>query len=196
MSGRLLVNPAAEPPPPHTHVTFALGDGRELRFIDPRRFGLVRALDEDTPPRELAALGVEPLDPDLDGATLHALARRTDRPLKTFLLDQRAVVGVGNIYASEALWQAKLSPSRRTSRLSRAQADALAAAVVDTLRRAIEHKGTTLRSYVDAHGETGWNQLTLAVYGRTGAPCPRCGAAIRAQVMQGRSTFSCAGCQR
>lgn len=198
MSGRMLVAPAGSAAPSHTHVVWTLADGRELRFIDPRRFGVVRALAAGEEPiaPELAPLGVEPFDPAFTGAALHALARRADRPLKTFLLDQRVVVGVGNIYAAEALFRAGLHPHKKAKTLSAEAADRLRDAVVATLSEAIEHKGTTLRSYVDAYGETGWNQLSLAVYGRPGEPCPRCGAAVRAAVTQGRATFFCPTCQR
>jgi formamidopyrimidine-DNA glycosylase len=196
MTGRLLVSPAATPRPAHTHVVWILDDGRELRFIDPRRFGVVRAVATSEDPPELSGLGVEPFDEAFTADSLHEQAHRSDRALKTFLLDQKVVVGVGNIYASEALWQAGLHPHKRARTLSREGAHALHRAIVETLARAIEKKGTTLSDYVDAYGETGWNQLTLQVYDRAGEACARCGKKVKSVVTQARTTFYCPGCQR
>jgi formamidopyrimidine-DNA glycosylase len=198
MSGRVRVQPASEPRVAHTHVAWRLADGRELRFVDPRRFGVVKPVPAagEAVLEELALLGLEPFDPAFTPAVLYALARATRRPLKTFLLDQTAVVGLGNIYVAEALFIAGLHPHRPANRTTAAQAEALHAAIVATLTRAIEHKGTTLRDYVDAAGEIGFNQLQLTVYDRAGQPCPRCRRPVRAVVTQGRSTFYCPTCQK
>jgi formamidopyrimidine-DNA glycosylase len=198
MSGRVLVKPATEARPRHTHVVWQLADGREIRFIDPRRFGMVRAFKagEEAHAPELAELGVEPFGPEFTAAHLLARARRAHRPLKTFLLDQKAVVGVGNIYTSEALFVAGLHPHRLASKLTAEQAERLHDAIVRTLQQAIDHRGTSLSDYVDAFGETGFNQLSLAVYGRQGQACPRCGSKVSATVTQGRATFFCPACQR
>ena len=144
---------------------------------------------------ELAELGVEPLGPDFTPARLHELARGSKRALKLLLLDQTAVVGLGNIYVAEALFDAGLHPHRIAHKLTAAQAARLHAAIVDVLSRAIDNRGTTLRDYVDADGEVGFNQLVLSVYGRAGEPCRRCGRPIRGVVTQGRATFYCPNCQ-
>jgi formamidopyrimidine-DNA glycosylase len=197
MTGRFHVAPASEPRPSHTHVAWKLEDGRELRFADPRRFGVVLPVPrgaEATMP-ELAELGLEPFDPAFTPAALLALAKATRRPLKTFLLDQTAIAGLGNIYVAEALFHARLHPHRPSSRLNVAQAALLHAAIVDVLQKSIDNRGTSFRDYVDASGELGFNQLSLSVYGRTGQPCPRCHKPVRAAVTQGRATFYCPSCQ-
>ncbi len=197
MSGRVRVQPAQEARVAHTHVAWRLADGRELRFVDPRRFGLVMPVPRggEASMAELASLGVEPLGPDFTPAKLHELARASKRALKLMLLDQTAIVGLGNIYVAEALFDARLHPHRIAKKLTAAQAETLHQAIVDVLTRAIENRGTTLRDYVDADGEVGFNQLVLSVYGRGGAACPRCGKPIRAVVTQGRGTFYCPNCQ-
>jgi len=198
MTGRLRLVRASEPRGAHTHVVWTLSGGRELRFSDPRRFGQVgvasRGAEREHP--ALRRLGVDPLAGELTGALLHlhALARRTQ--LKTLLLDQSIIAGIGNIYASEALWRAEISPTLRSYRLSRERADRLARAVVAVLRRALTKGGTSLRDFVDADGLEGNNAGYLSVYAREGEPCPRCKAAIRRKVIQGRATFYCPRCQR
>ena len=197
MSGRVRVQPAEEPRVAHTHVAWRLADGRELRFVDPRRFGLVMPVPRggEASMPELASLGVEPLGPDFTPARLHELARASKRALKLLLLDQTAIVGLGNIYVAEALFDARLHPHRIARKLTSAQAETLHKAIVSVLTRAIENRGTTLRDYVDADGEVGFNQLVLSVYGRAGQACPSCGKPIRAVVTQGRGTFYCPNCQ-
>jgi formamidopyrimidine-DNA glycosylase len=198
MTGRLRLVPARLARAPHTHVVWSLSGGRELRFSDPRRFGQV-ALAARDPLRvhpALAKLGVDPLSGELTGALLHRTARSRRSQLKVMLLDQRVIAGVGNIYASEALWVAGIPPTLRSNRLSRARADRLAEAVVKVLRHALLHGGTSLRDFVDADGMEGENADYLSVYGREGEPCPRCQAPIRRTVIQGRATFSCQRCQR
>jgi formamidopyrimidine-DNA glycosylase len=200
MSGRLRLVPAVSEPAPHTHVTFALaGDPRELRFSDPRRFGQVgvvdRAREREHP--ALARLGLDPLVDRLDGPTLHGLCRRSRQPLKTFLLDQHRIAGIGNIYASEALWVARLRPTLRAGQLSARRADALAAAVREVLEHALICGGTSLRDFVNATGDPGHYRDHLRVYDRAGQPCLRadCGGAIVRTVTQGRATFHCPRCQ-
>jgi formamidopyrimidine-DNA glycosylase len=200
MSGRVRVQPADEPRVTHTHVAWRLADGRELRFVDPRRFGLVMPVPSATrggeaAMAELASLGVEPLGSEFTPEKLHALTRASKRALKLLLLDQRAIVGLGNIYAAEALFDAGLHPHRPARRTTVEQAARLHAAIVAVLARAIDNRGTTLRDSVDAEGEIGFNQLVLSVYGRGGEPCLRCGGRIRAVVTQGRGTFYCPKCQ-
>lgn len=198
MSGRLSLRPAAAAQRAHEHVSVDLADGEELVFRDPRRFGLVAVartanLDAD---RRFRHLGVEPLEPDFDGERLRARAEGRRGPVKSFLMNGRVVVGVGNIYASEALFEAGIHPWRSVARIARHRWDRLALAVQSVLTRAIEEGGTTLNDFEDAMGQAGYFQVSLAVYGREGESCERCDRTIRRRVQAGRSTFYCPGCQR
>lgn len=198
MSGRMRVLNAADPVEPHTHVVFGLEDGREIRFRDPRRFGMVEAvLDRalETHPL-LTHLGPEPLAHTFTGETIHARSRRSKKPLKNFIMDQSVVVGVGNIYAAEALYIARLSPFRAAGRLARAEADRLVDAIKTTLREAVRLGGTTLNDFANVDGDGGYFQISLLVYDRAGEPCNACGAPIRRRVLGGRSSFYCRNCQR
>jgi formamidopyrimidine-DNA glycosylase len=198
MSGRLTVAPGGAPREPHEHLAFRLASGRRLRLVDPRRFGLAftaRTADLETDPH-LAALGVEPLAPGFDGAVLAAAAGRRRGPVKAFLMDAGVVVGLGNIYATEALWAAGIHPERSVARIARPRWEKLARAIREVLTRAIAQGGTTLRDYADGEGNAGYFQVSLAVYGREGEPCPRCGAPVRRIVQANRSTFYCPRCQR
>ncbi len=198
MSGRLRLFDRKAPRADHTHVVWRMGD-RELRFSDPRRFGLVSTLERgrEREHPSLAKLGPDPLVDTVDGARLHVAARRSRRTLKALLLDQQVIAGVGNIYASEALWQAGIRPSLRAHRLSRPRADQLALAVREVLDRALDHGGTSLRDFVDADGNAGEHAHYLWVYGRDGEPCPRrgCNGRISRAVHDGRATFFCPRCQ-
>lgn len=200
MTGRLRVQAAGAARAAHTHVVWSLDDERELRFVDPRRFGVVapfpRGVQQAEKWGELQKLGVDPLGPAFTAERLRELARSTKRALKLFLLDQAKIGGLGNIYVSEALWEARLHPHRRSDKLTERQAAALRDAVVLVLERGLGNRGTSLRDYVDADGESGFNQLQLRVYGRGGETCPRCpGTRVRAVVTQGRGTFFCPKCQ-
>jgi formamidopyrimidine-DNA glycosylase len=198
MSGRLTLVPEGEPEEPHEHVAFYLRSGRRLRLRDPRRFGMVLALPTARLPsdRHFAGLGVEPLSPGFDGAVLAAAAAGRRGPVKSFLMDAGVVVGVGNIYATESLFRARIHPTRSVARLSPARWERLAAVVVEVLREAIERGGTTLNDFADGEGNSGYFQISLSAYGRAGEPCPACGAPIRRIVQGGRSTFYCPRCQR
>lgn len=203
MSGRLRMMAAAGERPPHTHVAWLLSGGAppaELRYSDPRRFGVIDVVERgnERAHPSLARLGEDPLTGALTGALLHAGSRRVRRSIKTFLLDQHTVAGVGNIYASEALWQARILPTMPAERLSKARADALAAAIHEVFARALEHGGTSLRDFVNADGHAGEHAHYLWVYERDGEPCPRptCPGIIRRTVLQARSTFHCPRCQR
>jgi formamidopyrimidine-DNA glycosylase len=198
MSGRLTVVPAETPAAAHEHVVLALGSGRTLRFRDPRRFGLVLALPTAGLDRDphFRHLGVEPLDSEFSGATLRERARGRGGPVKTFLMDACVVVGVGNIYACEALHRARVHPRRSVARIGAGRFDALAEAVREVLGRAIGEGGTTLNDFADADGEPGYFAVSLEVYGREGEPCRRCGGVVRRIVQANRSTFYCPGCQR
>jgi formamidopyrimidine-DNA glycosylase len=198
MSGRLTLVAGAEPREAHEHVAFHLESGERLRFRDPRRFGLVLALPTETlfDQRPFRDLGPEPLGGGLSGEVLAAAAARRRGPVKGFLMDGRVVVGVGNIYACEALHRAGIHPKRSVARIAKARWDGLARAVVGTLEDAIAEGGTTLNDFADGEGNSGYFQVALAVYDRQGEPCPCCGAAIRRIVQSGRSTFYCGSCQR
>jgi formamidopyrimidine-DNA glycosylase len=197
MSGRLMVCAPTEPRLPHTHLVLALDDGRELRYVDPRRFGMVHwlAAGEEVDDPSLRRLGIEPLEPGLV-QTLPPLLRQRRAPLKSLILDQRLVAGVGNIYAAEALWRARIHPRRAGNRTSLARLEGLAGAVHDVLAEAVEEGGTTIRDYATPDGNFGYFAVKLDVYGRQGQPCNRCGTPLRAEVIGGRTTAWCSSCQR
>jgi len=197
MSGRFRLVGAREPRAAHTHLVIQLDDGRQLRFVDPRRFGqidLVRRGNEASHP-SLAVLGRDPLEHGITGPWLHEQAQRRAVTLKSFLLDQSVIAGVGNIYASEALWHVRVRPTRRAKRLDAKTASALAKAVRQVLEHALDKGGTSLKDFVDADGVEGDNYDYLKVYGREGEPCPRCRTKIRRTVIQGRATYFCPTCQ-
>jgi formamidopyrimidine-DNA glycosylase len=198
MSGRLTLVPAAAPAEPHEHVSFRLRSGRRLRLRDPRRFGLVLALPTAALPDDphFVNLGVEPLDRGFSGALLRGLAAGRRGPVKSFLMDARIVVGIGNIYATETLFGARVHPARSVARIAPPTWDRLARSAVAVLRQAIASGGTTLNDFADGEGRGGYFQVSLAVYGREGEPCPRCGRLVRRLVQAGRSTYFCPSCQR
>lgn len=198
MSGRLTLVPSTAERERHEHVALMLEGQERLRLRDPRRFGLAfvtrsDALDDD---RHFAHLGVEPLSDRFDGAYLRAAARGCRGPVKSFIMDARRVVGVGNIYASEALHRAGIHPTRSVARIAAARWDSLAHAIRAVLERAIEEGGTTLNDFANGLGESGYFQVSLAAYDREGEACGKCEASIRRIVMAGRSTYYCPGCQR
>ena len=201
MSGSLRVLPAVTPVREHDHVDIALAGrgtrpGRVLRFNDPRRFGCLLW----QPPGEehplLHGLGPEPLSDAFDGDYLFARSRGRQAPVKTFLMDQRIVVGVGNIYAAEALHAAGISPLRAAGRVSRERYRALADAVRRILAQAIDRGGTTLRDFLAPDGAPGYFEQELSAYGRGGEPCPRCGRPLRQASIGQRATVWCGHCQR
>ena len=197
MTGRIQLVKASLPRRDHTHLVIHLNDGRQLRFVDPRRFGLVDWLDPGAEGRDpsLAKLGVEPLDPSLD-KLLPPLLRCRRAPLKSLLLDQRLVAGIGNIYAAEALWRSGIHPRRSGNRTSLLRLTRLAQAVQGVLRDAITQGGTTLRDFAGPNGEEGYFAVHLDVYGRQGQPCSKCGVTIRAEAIGARTTAWCPSCQR
>ena len=216
MSGSLRVLPATTPVREHDHVDIALAGrgarpGRVLRFNDPRRFGCVLWQAPGSVHPLLQGLGPEPLSEgfngaDFDGAAsdgaafdgdyLFARSRGRKAPVKTFLMDQRIVVGVGNIYAAEALFAAGISPLRAAGRVSRERYGVLAEAVKRILAHAIARGGTTLRDFLAPDGAPGYFEQELAAYGRGGEPCPRCGRALRQAAIGQRTTSWCPNCQR
>jgi formamidopyrimidine-DNA glycosylase len=196
MSGSLRVVPAATPIGAHDHVDWRLDSGRVLRFTDPRRFGsqLWQATGKVHP--LLEGLGPEPLGDDFDGDLLWERSRGRSAAVKTFLMDQAIVVGVGNIYASEALFSAGIHPKRAAGSVSRARYERLAGEVKRVLTHAITRGGTTLRDFLDPDGVPGYFEQELFVYGRDGKPCKVCGTQIRVVTLGQRSTFYCPHCQR
>ena len=178
-------------------VSFRLDDGRALHYRDIRCLGTVALM---TPARfegYAAALGPEPLAPEFTAARLHATLGASRQAVKKVLMDQRRLVGVGNIYANEALWRARVAPERPARSLSRREATRLRDAVVGVLAESIALRGTSFRDYVDARGERGGFVDRLAVYGRADAPCPRCGRALAGtHAVDGRATVWCPRCQR
>jgi formamidopyrimidine-DNA glycosylase len=197
MSGSLRLLPAAAPAEKHDHFDLVLDDGRCLRLRDPRRFGAVLWTETDALRHPLlAGLGVEPFADDFSGGYLHQASRGRSAAIKTVLMDGRIVVGVGNIYANEALFRAGVRPTVPAGHLSRARCTRLVEAIRETLRLAIAAGGSTLRDFVDSAGNPGYFQQQYLVYGRAGLPCVRCGAPVL-QIRQGqRSTYYCARCQR
>jgi formamidopyrimidine-DNA glycosylase len=196
MSGNLTVVGPDRPARRHDHVDLALDSGDIVRLNDPRRFGAVLWVRDPDRHALLDGLGIEPFDEAFDGGWLHRASRGRRVPVKQFLMDARVVTGIGNIYASEALFAARIHPSRPAGRISLLRYERLAAQARAVLSRALARGGTTLRDYVGTDGAPGHFQLECAVYGRAGEPCPACGAAIRAARHGGRSTFYCPACQR
>jgi formamidopyrimidine-DNA glycosylase len=197
MSGSLRVLPGATPPLAHDHVDLVLDSGQCVRFNDPRRFGSMHFVTGDPHKHKLLrALAPEPLSDAFDGSVLRDRARRRKVAVKLFLMDAKTVVGVGNIYASEALFRAGVNPRRAAGRLSRVAHDRIARAVKDVLADAIRVGGTTLRDYVNADGMPGYFRQKLYVYERAGEPCRVCGTTIRHCVQGQRSTYWCPSCQK
>lgn len=196
MTGRLLVMPGDAPLPPHTGVRFALRDGRQLVYHDVRRFGRLQLFSGPEWAARQAEMGFEPLDADFTPEVLREMASRSRVAIKSWLMDQRRVVGVGNIYASEALFRARIDPRRPAHTLAKEDAARLHEATRAVLQEAIDFRGTTLVDYRDASGERGGFAARLRVYDRSGEPCPSCGAPIVRIVQGGRSTFFCERCQR
>jgi formamidopyrimidine-DNA glycosylase len=196
MSGSLRVLPARTPPGPHDHVDFALPGARVLRFNDPRRFGCLLWQPPGATHELLAGLGPEPLSGDFDGDYLFARSRGRKAPVKAFLMDQKVVVGVGNIYAAEALFAAGISPLRPAGRVSLERYRALADAVKAILAAAIARGGTTLRDFISPDGVPGYFEQELSAYGRGGEPCPRCGRPLKSAAVGQRTTAWCGRCQR
>lgn len=197
MTGSLRVLDPATPLLAHDHVDLLLDSGRCLRFNDPRRFGCLLWITGD-PARHrlLSNLGPEPLGDDFDGSHLWQRARGRKVAIKCFIMNAAVVVGVGNIYASEALFRAGIAPTTPAGRVSRERMAALAGAIREVLTEAIAVGGTTLRDYVNADGLPGYFRQKLFVYERDGEPCRRCGTGIRHRVLGQRSTYSCPACQR
>ena len=198
MSGSLNFAPQQPAPGPHDHMDL-LTDRGTLRLHDPRRFGAVvwaPAEHSAQAQKLLGHLGVEPLDGGFEAGAFHQALRQRSASIKQVLLAGDIVVGVGNIYASEALFMAGIRPTLAANKTSRSRAERLHAAIIDVLSRAVRQGGSSLRDFVSAEGKTGYFQLEAAVYGRTGQPCRVCGTPIRSIVQGQRTTFYCPTCQK
>jgi len=194
MSGHLSVVAADTPPQKHVHTIFALDNGQELRFRDPRKFGKVYLTAE--PATVLGALGPEPLVPEFTVALLRERLNGRKRALKPLLLDQTFIAGVGNIYADESLFYAKLHPQRTADSLQDAEIIALHQAIQRALQLGIEREGASIDSYIKPDGTRGDMQNAVNVFRRTGKPCYTCGTPIERMVLGGRSTHFCPHCQK
>jgi formamidopyrimidine-DNA glycosylase len=198
MSGQLLVRPAEAADEVHLRVRLGFADdGPELRFVDQRTFGgLQLAPGGAQLPGPVAHIARDPLDPEFDDAAFRATLRRRRTGLKRALLDQTLVSGIGNIYADEALWRAQLHYARPTETLNAPEVARLLAAVRAVLTEALEQGGTSFDSlYVNVNGQSGFFDRSLAVYGRVGQPCRRCGTPVRREAFMNRSSYSCPRCQ-
>jgi formamidopyrimidine-DNA glycosylase len=198
MTGKFLFAEAGEPERPHTHLVLSLDDERQLRFSDPRRFGLLKLFPKGAGIPDLEHYGIDALDPAFTPAILGGMLSSSSAPLKAFLLDQTWLAGVGNIYACEALWRARLSPRRKARATPKAKVAPLHKGILGALNDSLAAGGTSFNDYVDAIGNEGGFQMEVAVFQRDGQPCPRrgCAGTVRRIVQSGRSTFYCPVCQR
>lgn len=196
MSGSLRVVTVTDPPGRHDHIDIILRGGPCLRFNDPRRFGCFLWLPNGERHPLLAHLGPEPLSDAFNGELLYRRSRGRSGPVKNFIMDARVVVGVGNIYANEALFLAGIRPDRAAGRVSRARYERLSDIVKQVLTSAIDNGGTTLRDFVGGDGKPGYFAQQLYVYGRSGQPCKRCGRVLRERRLSQRTSVYCVTCQR
>jgi formamidopyrimidine-DNA glycosylase len=196
MSGSLRVLAPGESLKPHDHIDMSLSGGHCLRYNDPRRFGCFLWIEPGEVHPLLSHLGPEPLSATFDGDFLYRRSRGRKGPVKSLIMDGKVVVGVGNIYANEALFLSGIHPGRAAGRISCARYERLARNIKQVLTSAIQQGGTTLRDFVGGDGRPGYFAQQLFVYGRGGAPCKRCGGALREVRLGQRSTVYCVACQR
>lgn len=198
MEGKYGLFQRDEPMDKHTHVVLTFRDGKQLRYRDVRKFGTMHVFPIGTEwdRMPLAGLGPEPFSEAFTPRYLHEKLQKTSRPVKSVLLDQRVVAGIGNIYADEALFRAAIHPAAPGSRLTAKRVQRLYEAILSTLREAVEKGGSTVRSYADSQGNSGRFQWELSVYGREGEPCRRCGRPIEKMKLGGRGTHFCRRCQK
>ncbi|HUA09067.1 MAG TPA: bifunctional DNA-formamidopyrimidine glycosylase/DNA-(apurinic or apyrimidinic site) lyase [Candidatus Acidoferrales bacterium] len=194
MTGRLVLQREGDPDFPGTHAVLHYTDGTRLSFADVRTFGRMRLVEPDEPWD--AALGIEPLSPGFTQQVFIGMLSGRTTPIKALLLDQHRIAGIGNIYACEALWAARIRPGRPSKALTKPAILRLHHAIRDVLTRATEMRGSSVDDYVDADGLRGGFQNVLSVYGKLGEPCPRCGAPIVRTVLAQRGTWWCRSCQR
>ena len=194
MTGAMMPRPVSEPHAKHTHLVALLDDSRELRYVDPRRFGRIALLGGEALQKELRRFGADPLEVTLEEFTRRIRERRAR--IKALLLDQQVLRGVGNIYADESLWKAKIHPSQLGARLQPEQFEKLYRALQEILKKAIALRGSSISDFLDAEGEPGEYQLHHKAYGREGKPCYGCKRPIKRIVVAGRSSYFCPNCQR
>lgn len=196
MSGSLRLVENGTPKEKHDHVDFLLSSGKTLRFNDPRRFGSILWADNWQAHSLIASLGLEPLEEEFDGNYLYERSRNKTVAVKQFLMNSKLVVGVGNIYANEALFQAGIAPTRQASKISLKRYEVLAEVIKEVLQRAINQGGTTLKDFVGSDGKPGYFKQELNVYGRGGEACVTCGNTLK-EIRQGnRATVYCSQCQK
>ena len=197
MEGKYLLHKGDEPVDKHTHVRFQFTDGTELHYKDVRKFGTMHLFKkgEEFEQMPLADLGPEPFDVELTPGYLQEKLQKTNRKIKVVLLDQRLLVGLGNIYVDEVLFRSGIYPEREASSLTKAEIEKIHEATVTTLREAVERGGSTIRTYINSQGQIGSFQELLNVYGRKGEPCVTCGTVIEKTVVGGRGTHYCPTCQ-
>jgi formamidopyrimidine-DNA glycosylase len=194
MTGQIAPSPAAQPLEKHTHVCLLLDDGRELRYVDPRRFGRIAYLTEAPLAEELIGFGADPLEVSKEEFAKRICGRRAR--IKALLLDQGVLRGVGNIYADESLWRAKIHPARLGVNLNKKQAETLRRILQEILQKAIAMRGSSISDFLDAEGQPGEYQRHHRAYGREGKNCYRCKTPIRRSIVAGRSSYFCPKCQR
>jgi formamidopyrimidine-DNA glycosylase len=198
MTGTFRICAGQDPVHKHEHIVFSLADGSSWRFIDPRRFGMIRVFppeDSRWPPASLREMGPEPLEGSYTSEYLFEKSRKRKVKIKVFLLDQHIVAGIGNIYASEILFRSGIRPGKAAGRLTRNEYTRIIPATRSILQAAIEAGGTTIGTYTDVEGDMGRFKQQLLVYGRGQEPCLTCGTTIKQTVLGGRSTFYCPVCQ-
>ncbi|MDM5190266.1 DNA-formamidopyrimidine glycosylase [Bacillus sp. DX4.1] len=197
MEGKYLLHQEDEQIDKHTHVRFQFTDGTELHYKDVRKFGTMHLFKkgEEFDQMPLADLGPEPFDAELTPGYLQERLQKTNRKIKVVLLDQRLLVGLGNIYVDEVLFRSGIHPEREASSLTEAEIEKVHAATVATLTEAVKRGGSTIRTYINSQGQIGSFQELLNVYGRKGEPCVTCGTVIEKTVVGGRGTHYCPNCQ-
>lgn len=197
MSGSLRVLPQDSPPTRHDHLDIILSDNKLLRYNDPRRFGAI-LMTEDNPETHtlLKSLGPEPLDPLFNGAWLKKAALKRQVAIKPFIMNSKIVTGIGNIYAAEALFLAKIHPLTEAGKLTQQQCEQLVKSIKEVLQSAISQGGTTLKDFVNSDGKPGYFSQKLHVYGRTNLPCTTCGSPLQSLLLGQRSTVFCGQCQK
>ncbi len=198
MEGRYMVEKANEPYQKHTHVVFSFTDGTELRYMDVRKFGTMHLFPKGTEEKTLplSKLGVEPFSEEFTPDILREAFQKTTRNIKSILLDQSVVVGLGNIYVDEALFRARIHPEKKAQQLTRSKIEILHNEIKQTLQEAVDKGGSTVRTYVNSQGDMGMFQLNHFVYGKKGDPCTNCGTDIEKTVVAQRGTHFCPECQK
>ncbi|TFJ93911.1 DNA-formamidopyrimidine glycosylase [Lentibacillus salicampi] len=198
MEGKYSVHPSGEPVKKHTHVIFTFNSGEELRYNDVRKFGTMHLFNkgEERLGKPLNQLGPDPFDEAFTVDYFYQKLKKTDRQIKSVLLDQTVVAGLGNIYVDETLFKAKIHPLRKARQLKKREVQAIREAAISTLREAVAQGGTTIRSYVNSQGDMGMFQQELFVYGQENEPCKECGRPITKMKVGGRGTHVCVSCQK